>query len=137
MDKKCLSSRKQKGISVISIVALIVFFIVLAYTSLNYASYRVRQNLLDALEPIQQACQTEAGCPLMPEGWRSVECPHTPDLAAVQSCASPAKDSAYRALVYQAASDQFVVRWRYVSDSEYIVTGGKGQTLRLREETLK
>lgn len=120
---------QQRGINMFAVLALIGLFLAMGYAVLTFASNRVQSNLLEALAPIQQECQSAAGCPAIPRGWQPRECPANGDLPMARGCAAPPPDSAYHALVYRATPREFIVRWRYVQETELIVSGGKAREM--------
>lgn len=124
--KNGTKSSKKKSIIIFALV-IGVLFLVLGYGLIHYAEKRVQENLLEALKPVQALCDSTEGCASIPPGWREVPCPRqgvaSQDLPSAAACASPPETSAYRTLVYRATKDAFVVRWRYVTDTELVVYG--------------
>ena len=121
------------------IVGIVLLFLVMGYGIIKIASARVHENLLVFLAPIEQACASAQGCPVVPQGWvaltelNAAARENLQDLPAARNCASPAQSSSYRALVYCSTPEAFVVRWPYLKDAMIIVTGGGGQAMALKD----
>jgi len=114
-------------------VVILVLMVVSAYYVVRYAETQVKESLLEAVRPLQHACNESEGCFLIPPDWVERACPENSDLPGAEVCASPPQTSAYQGLVYRATADEFVARWRYVVDTELVVSGGRGRVLTVQE----
>lgn len=136
MSVETLNPISKKGVNRRVIALFLVALLILGYAAIQYVGYRTQQRVLAILEPVQQACQSAAGCPLVPTGWREVPCAGVQFATDLISCASPPKESSFRAMLYQANSQRFIMRWQYLSDAEITVAGGRGRAMDLQERAL-